>query len=110
MLAAGLGCVRAEADMLEALLASVSRVEAANDLQAVQEILAERGYQIENNDVDNLYDTILAICEQEYGSYYGWTLSQRYQFDSLMVSLNQLSYPINLDPALDILEQEQHWR
>ena len=106
MLVAGLGCVRAEADMLEALLASVSRVEAANDLQAVQAILAERGYQIENNDADNLYDTILAICEQEYGSYYGWTLSQRYQFDSLMVSLNQLSYPINLDPALDILEQE----
>ena len=106
MLAAGLGCVRAEADMLEALLASVSREEAANGLQAVQEILAERGYQIENNDADNLYDTILAICEQEYGSYYGWTLSQRYQFDSLMVSLNQLSYSINLDPALDILEQE----
>ena len=107
MLAASLGCVSAEADMLEGLLESVSRAETTNGFEIVQEILVEHGYPIEKNDASNLYDTMLDICEQEYGSYYGWTLSQRYQFDALMVSLNQLSYPINLDPASDMLEQEQ---
>lgn len=107
MLVVSLGCASAEADMLDVLLESVNRTDATNNFKTVQEILAARGYQIDDNDTDNLYDTILAVCEQEYGNYYGWTLTQRYQFDLLMVSLNQLSHPFNLDPASDMLEQEQ---
>ena len=107
MLIASLGGAHAEADLLEGLLASVDGSNAANDLEMVQEMLATHGYRMEDNDAGDLYDMLLAICEQEYGSYYGWTLSQRYRFDALMVSLEQMPYPVNLDPASDGLEQEQ---
>ena len=86
MLVASLGGAHAEADLLEGLLASVNGSNAANDLEMVQGMLATHGYRMEDNDAGDLYDMLLAICEQEYGSYYGWTLSQRYRFDALMVS------------------------
>lgn len=107
LLFASIGSVNAEPDMLNALLESIKQDENTNNWQAVQEILTSHGYNAEISDVSNLYDSILAICEQEYGSYYEWTVTQRYEFDSLMVSLGQLPYPVNLDPSSDILTQEE---
>lgn len=107
LLSASLGNVIAEPDILKALLESIKQDEDEVNLQIVQEILTSHGYDARNCDVSNLYDTILAICELEYGSYYEWTLIRRYEFDSLMVSLGQLPYLVNLDPSSDILTQEE---
>ena len=106
MLAASLGYVRAETDLLETLMESVDQIDRIDDQATVCRILTSRGYQIDNSDPNNFYDAILDACEQEYGSYYGWNVMQRYRFDSLMVRLGQLPYCINLDPTTDILNQE----
>ncbi len=107
MLAASLGYVRAETDLLETLIESVDQIDRIDDQATVCRILTSHGYQIDNSDPNNFYDAILDVCEQEYGSYYGWNVTRRYKFDSLMVRLGQLPYCINLDPTTDILNQEE---
>lgn len=107
LLFACIGSVNAEHDMLNTLLESKKQNQGADNWQMVQKILTSHGYSAEISDASDLYEIILTICEQEYGSYYEWTLNQRYEFDSLMVSLGQLPYLVNLDPSSDILSQEE---
>ena len=78
MLAASLGYVRAETDLLETLIESVDQIDRIDDQATVCRILTSRGYQIDNSDPNNFYDAILDVCEQEYGSYYGWNVTRRY--------------------------------
>ena len=106
MLVVSFMSVRADTDLLETLLESVDQIDRIDDQATVCRILTSWGHQIDNSDPDNFYDAILDACEQEYGNYYGWNVTQRYRFDSLMVRLGQLPYCINLDPTTDILNQE----
>ena len=87
----------AKNNLLEELINVVGKTSTSGDFESVREILISFGYQESADEVTfgdnaNTYDAILSICEQEYGSYYGWTVSQRYQFDSLMVMLGPVSY------------------
>lgn len=82
----------AKNNLLEELINVVGKTSTSGDFESVREILISFGYQESADEVTfgdnaNTYDAILSICEQEYGSYYGWTVSQRYQFDSLMPSV-----------------------
>ena len=100
----------AKNNLLEELINVVGKTSTSGDFESVREILISFGYQESADEVtfgdnSNTYDAILSICEQEYGSYYGWTVSQRYQFDSLMVMLGQLPYCINLNPEQDNVDQ-----
>ena len=100
----------AKNNLLEELINVVGKTSTSGDFESVREILISFGYQESADEVTfgdnaNTYDAILSICEQEYGSYYGWTVSQRYQFDSLMVMLGQLPYCINLNPEQDNVDQ-----
>ena len=110
VLVASCGSVRAETDMLQALYLATAHADQADALQIVQETLAARGYQVdmgaEGDAAHDLYDVLMDICEQACGDYYAWTVTQRYQFDSLMVLLGQLPYRMNLDPASDVIDQE----
>lgn len=110
VLVASCGSVRAETDMLQALYLATEHADQADALQIVQETLATLGYQVdvdaEGDAAHDLYDVLMDICEQACGDYYAWTVTQRYQFDSLMVLLGQLPYCMNLDPASDVIDQE----
>ena len=103
----GVSGENAEADILKVMLESVNQADNSDHLENVQKILISHGYDADNCDTINLYDTILAICELEYGNYYEWPLNRRYEFDLLMVFLGQLPYPVNMDPSSDILTQEE---
>lgn len=107
LLFAGMVSVNAESDILEALRESIKQDNNEDSLHRVQAVLISRGYDAEKCETSNLYDFILAICEQECGSYYEWTPTQRYTFDSIIVFLGQLPYLVNLDPSTDILTQEE---
>lgn len=112
LLMVGCGDASAKNDILEELLNAVGQADTVDDFESVQKTLASFGYQASADEVAylddaNAYDVILNICEQEYGSYYGWTVFQRYRFDSLMVLLGQLPYCINLDPAQDDVDQSK---
>lgn len=106
------GDASAENDILEELLNAAEQAEAADGFASVQKTMASFGYQASADeeaylDEMNAYDVILSICEQEYGSYYKWTVLQRYRFDSLMVLLGQLPSCINLNPAQDDIDQSE---
>ena len=111
LLVVSCGCARAETDIMEELHNIAEQAAIENDPGIIRETLASLGCQmdldaVEDIDSGSLYDAIMEKCEQEYGSYYGWTVARRYRFDSLMVLLGQLPYCTNLDPASDIMDQE----